>query len=131
MLCFITAPMFNFGELEETILACQLGTVTLYLSDPICQRVTRCLLVSPNYLLVFASTSYYERISMDSLIKSKVNTLQTNSNLQSTLEAFSLDKDHYLVSTQAFLVSTTAIYYLCVFARYLLVMNPRLHGFVD
>ena len=91
--------MFNFGELEETLLACQLGTVTLYLSDPICQRVTRCLLVSPTYLLVFASTSYYERISMDSLIKSKVNTLQTNSNLQSTLEAYSLDKDRNLVST--------------------------------
>ena len=66
---------------------------------------------------------------MDYLIKSKINTLQTNSNLQSTLEAFSLDKDRYLVSTQVFLVSTTAIYYLCVFARYLLVMSPRLHGF--
>ena len=55
---------------------------------------------------------------MDSLIKSKINTLQTNSNLQSTLEAFSLDKDRYLVSTQVFLVSTTAIYYLRVFATY-------------
>ena len=57
---------------------------------------------------------------MDSLIKSKINTLQMNSNLQSTLEAFSLDKDRYLVSTQVFLVSTTTIYYLRVFARYLL-----------
>ena len=66
---------------------------------------------------------------MDSLIKSKINTLQTNSNLQSTLEAFSLDKDRYLVSTQVFLVSTTAIYYLRIFARYSLVMSPRLHGF--
>jgi len=66
---------------------------------------------------------------MDSLIKSKINTLQTNSNLQSTLEAFSLDKDCYLVSTQVFLVSTTAIYYLSVFTRYSLVMSPRLHGY--
>ena len=66
---------------------------------------------------------------MDSLIKSKINTLQMNSNLQSTLEAFSLDKDRYLVYLQVFLVSTTAIYYLRVFARYLLVMSPRLHGF--
>ena len=57
---------------------------------------------------------------MDSLIKSKINTLQTNSNLQSTLEAFSLDKDRYLVYLQVFLVSTTAIYYLHAFARYLL-----------
>ena len=68
---------------------------------------------------------------MDSLIKPKINTLQTNSNLQSTLEAFSLDKDRYLVYLQVFLVSTTAIYYLRVFARYLLVMSPRLRGFVD
>ena len=66
---------------------------------------------------------------MDSLIKSKINTLQTNSNLQSTLEAFSLDKDRYLVYLQVFLVSTTAIYYLRAFATYSLVMSPRLHGF--
>ena len=52
---------------------------------------------------------------MDSLIKSKINTLQTNSNLQSTLEAFSLDKDRYLVST----ISLPSIYY-----RHLL--SPRI-----
>ena len=60
---------------------------------------------------------------MDSLIKSKINTLQTNSKLQSTLEAFSLDKDCYLVYLQVFLVSTTAIYYLRVFTRYLLEVS--------
>ena len=121
--------MFNFGVLEETLLACQLEcgdtlSVRSYLSA--CHKV----FVSFTYIFVSVCWySYYERISMDSLIKSKINTLQTNSNLQSTLEASSLDKDCYLVSTQVFLVSTTAMYYLRIFARYSLVMSPRLHGF--
>ena len=99
--------MFNFGVLEETLLACQLGcgdtlSVRSYLSA--CHKV----FVSFTYIFVSVCWySYYERISMDSLIKSKINTLQTNSNLQSTLEAFSLDKDRYLVST----IRLPSIYY--------------------